>query len=543
MFPGESFGSPEEIPTTSPSNIAPDSNLESETSEKSPSEAIKPRTVSEFYREIATDIKDNNVHEGIINEQTNISNTEQALQEISRKERVVSNEKDNTKPFDFGRKRELKEENEALARERSTLIGSLDSSFDNIKDLRSTGETYTGKTSNEDFIRATNPTRLEEIAKANEPLPGHEAPVRFIDLTPEMREERRAQVEKQKTLRELGYDTTMPIPEVKKEIVDPVVEQKEYSEKAVEVLTETIINRMNADNGNKLKTEVPWEMDRDSIKSISKSVYEKSEGLYISDLQEGFTSISRKKYALENKSPLSDDEVIELGWLSSRAEKIKAVEEEILSKMSILQIGNEVAELAGVQNINTDRFISTVARMEQKIAREKKSGFSLVNSGQGIRYAEEIEYCKKSRNIKDRRIGDANENSNFFSDKLFGTVVYDVRDFLGYNSISQITTENLPEIMGYFAARLEQGSGSTGINEENMGFAIEHVLNHAFTNSSPEGTYTRFSTELRKKYRDVPIGRYNFSINSYIAHRHSPRIMWRCNTNTAVALRTIYNRA
>lgn len=263
---------------------------------------------------------------------------------------------------------------------------------------------YYGQTGNtDDFLRATDPTRLREIAQANQLNDSRGPSVRVSDMTAEQIQERKEFLEQQKALRESGIETKMPLPEKE------TLEQKEarYDQEAVEAFSSSITNILeNLNDGYEEDSFIAPEYrrkitsEKSDIEVFSKMVYDerKKGGAFgIRDLGVGSFRLQKEldehhnapwyrqqenwyrarsnymtntPYAtFEEKTAFFDEEKAFYKGKQERqgyVDRISNAETDAVFKIAMWNMTNEIYRDLGIEEVTSEQFVNMMKSLNAK---------------------------------------------------------------------------------------------------------------------------------------------------------------------------------
>jgi hypothetical protein len=118
----------------------------------------------------------------------------------------LTQQKADTPIYKLGERAQINTQLGELQQQKSGLMTEFRRIPEKIEGLRDQAAPYTGDiASSETVVRAMNPNRLQTLVEAITPLPGQEAPVRVVDLTPAERAKRIADAQFAKETRNIWY--------------------------------------------------------------------------------------------------------------------------------------------------------------------------------------------------------------------------------------------------------------------------------------------------------------------------------------------------
>ncbi len=463
------------------------------------SEPSEQRTVADFYRGIAEQVADDTADQ--------IVEHSQKLHDLDTKQQEIDEQQQDVGFFDIKTKIGLnKEQREVSTQQRDAT--------QKLQDLKSPAEELldVSTTSDVEVARTLDPRRLEELARANEPLYGQEASVRVADLTPEQVAERRQKVEEQREARMQGEGYTMPLPEDNR-----TEEQKQEDfknefesalEKSKEIAIEILVTRLtsyceqtNEAHQNALSEGfIPWNMNPEAWKLFSELAYDEVDGVMHSDAEKGFWGLKGEVDEIERSTqPLSSSEQNNADYIKSRMEKLEVLEGRILTLISNWQMANEIAEAAGVETITPEDFLENIKRIEARWPKEdRRLEYFLKQSSRYRNATEEID----NRVIESMYPGGGNKVSIARLGTYPEGIVQEISDICGKSPL-KLSRENIPTIIAYFNVAVEQGIEPA--NYRSLTAGIEMALRHTLINSSVEGSEINNIDDLVKQIRGEDI--------------------------------------
>lgn len=337
--------------------------------------ADPPRSVSEYYADMARESAERRGEISSLYETQ--ENSRRAAEIQASNLDTVRNEHANSKGFNkiiTGIKEMRQESQNDKAQEQYSK-----DTMAKEKEERTLRENYYGQTGNtEDLLRATDPNRLMEIARANQLNERHGIQTRVSDMTPEQVQERKKYLMEQKELRESGVDTTnTKLPE--RETYED--KDKRYDQEAVEGLTESMVkileetNReLSSDQTTKPEYIKTFNITNpEEIKTIAQEVYSKRkaewQGISKRDLATGsqrlkYEFITKKHSFLERGYGENGVQISRNTWNGEdeaydqeRVNRIEAVEREVAFKLAMLQMTNEIQKSIGGQEVTAEEFV------------------------------------------------------------------------------------------------------------------------------------------------------------------------------------------
>jgi hypothetical protein len=471
-----------------------------------------PRTAAQFYREIA-----NQVTEETPQKIRDVSaQKEEQMQEkakIGEERLAVNKEQGHTSPLKIRQNLELRKEGKALEKVDEAQRQKIMQTNAQLQNLRSPAEELNANiASDKEVARTIEPRRLEELAEANEPLPGQEAAVRMVDqdLTSEQIAERKAQLVQQREARIRGEYKAMPLPtdsrtESEKQ-QDLLSQEEEYKEIGIQRLSSNLLDKIqranegiNEKNQKSIETIVSWNVDPTVIELFSKRAYELNRERVVtnSDLGEGYLGVRNEIKQLEDQYPRTPDIQNQIDYLKETAEEIRQLEKEALRPLIIFQMGNEIAQAIGEEPLDPNQFIQDMERISASW-REKGSdiaGHYLKQCGK---------YRRVDQSYRERVLKEVGGVSNLGAGTYPEGIVQDIAD-ISRTSVLNLSTKNLPTIMAYFSIGLERGTDP--VDYDNFTYGIEMALQHALKNSFEDPSMNNFPSlmdKIRERYYGVP---------------------------------------
>ena len=336
---------------------------------------------------------------------------------------------------------------------------------------------YYGQTgSTNDLLRATDPTRLREIARANQLNESQGPSVRVSDMTAEQIQERKEFLEQQKALRESGIETKMPLPERE------TYEQKEarYDKDAVEAFSSSItrlLNQRNEGINSYIAPEYRRKITSEEVDTtiFAEMVYNEEKekrGLFsIRDLGVGSNTLRS-----ESNSPWNER--------NAYIDRIAEAEEKVLYSIAMWNMTNEVCHDLGIEKVTSEQFANMMKSLESREQLLRLQG----------------EWFPAGRRYLDNR--DWVKNDEGYPPRPWNGVSIGVADFV--QTISEnigkspltLKKEDIPHVIAYYTN--QEGDWGIGKWLANR-IGLEYTLEHVFINDP---------TINKEKRKDFDIGKY-----------------------------------
>jgi hypothetical protein len=462
--------------------------------DQNPDTQNTPRTAAQFYRGIA-----NQVTEDIPQEIRDVSaQKEEQMQEkakIAEKRLAVNKEQGHTSPFKIRQNLELRKEGKALEKVDEAQRQEIMQTNAQLQNLRSPAEELNANiASDKEVARTIEPRRLEELAKANEPLPGQEAAVRMIDQTPEQRQQRLG--------KEYGSLPEDQRTEEQKDM-DILKRQEEYKRVGVQKLTARLTQEFQSKNqsiesaDNRNETYALWNTDPEAIQLFVERAYEEMESeevLLNGDVERGYWSLRSEAKELEKPYGNTRDEKNQIDYLRSRAEKVEKLQKEAMIPMITWQLQNELAQAMGAEPVTAGEFLAKVDRISENWKDEDKRFGHYMNKAR--KYRDSL-----PRETRTNLFGGISGNPEVFSPQgsYFEGILQDIADISGKRA-DKLSIEDVPTILAYYNVALEEGTHP--VDYDNLTMGIEIALQHVIKNPTTENITVNSMPELVRQIRN-----------------------------------------
>jgi hypothetical protein len=458
----------------------------------SSSETQPTGTVSDFYNNIREQVTEETPQQ-IVDTSKHIDQISNEIGQISQQRNEMEQQKANTGTLQFRQKRDLNQRIEESNQQIVNKREELSSESQTLSNLTSPAQELNAEiASPEEVARTLDPQRLEKLAKANEPLQGQDAPVRFIDQTPEQRQQRLG--------KEYG---SLPEDQRSAEQKDLNIleQQEEYKrigvQKLVTRLTEEFQNKNQSikELNNSNETYALWNTEPDTIQMFAERAYERTQSeevLFNNDIERGQWSLKQEAKQIE-KNYNTPDEENQIDYLKSRAKILERLNREAMIPMITWQLQNEIAQAIEGEPVNAEEFVAKVKIISEnwKNKDERASNY--------------LKKSNKYRNSlsRDVRIGIFEElcgDLQFASPSgtYFEGILQDIADISGKRA-DKLSEEDIPTILAYYNVALEEGI--LPVDYDNLIMGIESALQHVIKNPARENFSVKSVPELVRQIR------------------------------------------
>ena len=466
----------------------PPSGESFETREVDASPSPQSRTTSEFYEEVAQ-------------KTASFSDTQNALAEVQQRSdevRAEIGEKELDKTNgSFIDRIKTSAEIAKLQREAGSLTGEKSSL---IKDKMATEnlarELYTGmpgenadrQSERESLARSIAPARLEELRKANEPLPGQEPSIRLVDMSPEELQQRRESVEATRADR-LSRPVIKGVREaqMRRDKLEraSVAEQSRYESEVriAEAVASRVAERTEGLNVDALKIF--------SLDTINNPI----EGAHPSDLESGVKELNDAYWKLNSEllngtKPRTTENSDTLNWHKERIEAVTNFESEVIWKSMMFEVGNELLRKTGEKEISPEEFAKELIIIRERQEYEKSIGGFRNNQN---RVLDTYNYYRGEGRYNPGAEKFVRSVSEFTAESqvaigLFGRIPEYIRDIARYNSVDQLSSKDIPSIIALCTLQIMQEPYSKfGTTPENFIKGIALAINFAVNVNPSQG--------------------------------------------------------
>lgn len=367
---------------------------------------------------------------------------------------------------------------------------------------------YYGQTGNtKDFLRATDPTRLREIAIANQLNESQGPSIRVSDMTAEQIQERKEFLEQQKALRESGIETKMPLPERES------LEQKEarYDQDAVEAFSSSITSILEQMNdGYEKDSFIAPEYRRKitseegDIKAFTKAVYDERKELGafgIRDLGVGSLRLQLELDEYHNSSWYREQE----DWYQNQynyfygtpnatfdeknaflherkvfsiaknerqdyVNRISDAESDTLYKIAMWNMTNEICRDLGIEEVTSEQFVQMIKQISLK---ERHQTPQLLAGASYLRGRDDAKGLEGQRYPNSWGYGRAGYMP-------IAGFIQNTSENLGKNPFT-LKKEDIPYIIASYTNKATKDLIPVAWDSTNK-LGLEHAIEHAFIN-------------------------------------------------------------
>ncbi len=496
------------------------------------------RTVDEYYSNLATTAEANRDKIQELGEKSAALNEELSQQE-KRLNTAEEAYKKSTGIFQ-GIASDVLQKKEEL---KTNLVRSQAERTDNkLKAEESTlRNEYYGQTGNtKDFLRATDPTRLREIAMANKLNESQGPSVRVTDMTAEQIQERKEFLEQQKALRESGIETKMPLPERES------LEQKEarYDQDAVEAFSSSITSILEQMNDGYEKDSFIAPEYRRKItsgegdtKAFTKIVYNerKERGAFgIRDLRVGSLRL-QKEFDQHNNAPWYRDQeewyrnqskyltrspyatfeektaffeeqnAFYKAWQERRnyIDRISDAEEDTIYKIAMWNMTNEICRDLGIEEVTSEQFVNMMKNLSD---REKLPGQNPQWASQRYMSARDNSFDEEASRYPDSR------QYSEYAYQGAAAFIQTTSENIGKSPLT-LKKEDIPYIIASYTNQASKDIRSVSYDNINK-LGLKHTIEHSFINDPT------IDQEKRKTFNlDNYLEMYVRRLSGFVGHR------------------------
>jgi len=366
---------------------------------------------------------------------------------------------------------------------------------------------YYGQTGNtKDFLRATDPTRLREIAIANQLNESQGPSVRVSDMTAEQIQERKEFLEQQKALRESGIETKMPLPERES------LEQKEarYDQDAVEAFSSSITSILEQMNdGYEKDSFIAPEYRRkitsgeNDTKTFAEYVYnerKKGGAFGIRDLGVGSLSVQMELHQHQNdpwyqkqasfmRIPFVKPEEANAFFEAQQkrqdyVDRISDAESDAIYKIAMWNMTNEICRDLGIEEITSEQFVDMIKIIDFK---EQHPEGSSEFAAQRYMSAKD-----NSFGVQKDKYPNPNQFYNYKVQSEVAALIQRTSESLGKEPLN-LNKEDIPYIIAFYTNQATKDIRSlNSLNVSKIG--LSNTIEHAFINDPT------ISSEKRNKF-------------------------------------------
>jgi hypothetical protein len=473
-------------------------------------EGSNQRTVSDFYKGIAEQAREiPETSSSIMQESANKASIEEQKGQVQENIQQTQQGIKGTGIFDFSQRRELKQEQKQASQELSELQRDHVESAQTLQELRSPADELNSNiASDQEVARTLNPVRLEELAKANEPIQGQEASVRVADLTREQIAQRKQQVLEQREARQRGEGYTMPLPEdnrtEEQKEEDFEAQAEEYRELALNKLVQRLGSTIQSRNES-LRSQpedpenpvVPLEVNAEALRIFSELAYDEvtqEVDVTSSDIERGYWDLANEASGIESKHYLTEEERNTADHIKERAKNVEQIEKKVQMLMISWQMANEVAQAAGIEEISPQDFLYKVQLIEDKwLPEEERYNHYMKRAN---RYRQILDSYGQGQTVTRTVLGHIRHFDAYGS--YPEGITNDIASFCG-KAPDRIDRQDIPTVMAYFAVALDKGIRP--VDYTNLAAGIQLALQHTLRNIPQEGSDTNGIIELVEKIR------------------------------------------
>jgi hypothetical protein len=462
------------------------------------------RTVSQFYRDIGDQVTPETPNQ-IMEASGQAEKQVQEISQMGNQRRAINQEVANAGMFEFGKKKELKQQDNALEQKQLSQRQEFYKTQAQLQELRSPAQELNANiASDQEVARTLNPNRLEELANANE---GNEIR-RVVDLTPEEVAARKQAVEEQRAARLSGDTKPISLPEDQRNPeqkgVDILEQQEEYKKVGVEKLAHRLLQDIQGENQSvkgyretyRNETIASWNEDFEGIKSFAERAYSSVDSgdlITNGDIERGYWALMNEAKELDGKFSKTTSEKNQVDYLKHRAEKVEKLQREALVPMAMWHLNNELSQAMGIEPASAEEFLNEVDRISDVWPEESQRYNHYLTKAR--RYRDKLPWDRRASILREITM---NPEAHSPHGTYFEGILEDISD-LSRKSAEKLSPEDLTTVIAYYTVALEKGIDP--VDYENLSYGIEFALQHILKNPSSENLSVNNVPDFIRKIR------------------------------------------